>query len=337
MATRTEKDFLGEKQIPADAYYGVQTLRGKENFHITGIPMSLEPYFVKAFGYVKKAAALANREPMAAAGTVAHAAGVGGGIGRLTADLAAYDGVLEIRRIGTMTGIEVRSVTERTGMAVTAAARARGVLIRRLRLADGERMALETLHVPAALVPGLTREALEDASFYDLMEQRYGVVISSGQQSIEPTVNGDFNGGFYTPSDSTGDIHKFTFGLAKACERRGARFVFDANVDRIARDGVFCIGYTTDCADGQPDYRVVEADGSVICPGSGRRHFARAPSGHAVPAGRRHRPHRAGTQGASSARQQVEDHPHRRRRGHGRKAQPGASQRPLPVEHVARA
>ena len=59
---RIEKDFLGEKSIPADAYYGVQTMRGKENFHITGIPMSLEPNFVKAFGYVKKAAALANRE-----------------------------------------------------------------------------------------------------------------------------------------------------------------------------------------------------------------------------------------------------------------------------------
>ena len=62
MATRIEKDFLGEKEIPDDAYYGVQTLRGKENFHITGIPMSLEPNFVKAFGYVKKAAALANRD-----------------------------------------------------------------------------------------------------------------------------------------------------------------------------------------------------------------------------------------------------------------------------------
>ena len=62
MGRRIEKDFLGEKQIPDAAYYGVQTLRGKENFHITGIPMSLEPNFVKAFGYVKKAAALANRD-----------------------------------------------------------------------------------------------------------------------------------------------------------------------------------------------------------------------------------------------------------------------------------
>ena len=59
---RIERDFLGEKQLPDDAYYGVQTLRGKENFHITGIPMSTEPYFVKSFGYVKKAAAMANRD-----------------------------------------------------------------------------------------------------------------------------------------------------------------------------------------------------------------------------------------------------------------------------------
>lgn len=62
MGYRIEKDFLGEKEIPDDAYYGVQTLRGKENFHITNMPVSREPNFVKAFGYVKKAAAMANRD-----------------------------------------------------------------------------------------------------------------------------------------------------------------------------------------------------------------------------------------------------------------------------------
>ena len=62
MKTRTGRDFLGERQIPADAYYGVQTQRGKENFLITGVPMSAEPEFVRALGYVKKAAALANRD-----------------------------------------------------------------------------------------------------------------------------------------------------------------------------------------------------------------------------------------------------------------------------------
>jgi aspartate ammonia-lyase len=58
--TRFEHDFLGEKEIPNSAYYGIQTLRAKENFDITGIPISSEPLFIQAFGYVKKAAALAN-------------------------------------------------------------------------------------------------------------------------------------------------------------------------------------------------------------------------------------------------------------------------------------
>src|SRR5258708_7477104 len=57
-----EHDFLGDREVPTDAYYGVQRLRGRENFHITGMPISREPYFVKAFGYVKKAAAMANRD-----------------------------------------------------------------------------------------------------------------------------------------------------------------------------------------------------------------------------------------------------------------------------------
>ncbi len=59
---RLERDSLGEKAVPDDAYYGVQTLRGKENFHITGLPISSEPSFIRAFGYVKKAAAMANRD-----------------------------------------------------------------------------------------------------------------------------------------------------------------------------------------------------------------------------------------------------------------------------------
>jgi len=62
MTHRIEKDFLGEREIPQDVYYGVQTLRGIENFKITGLPISLEPYFIQAFGYVKKAAAMANRD-----------------------------------------------------------------------------------------------------------------------------------------------------------------------------------------------------------------------------------------------------------------------------------
>ncbi|MDB5263816.1 MAG: aspA [Adhaeribacter sp.] len=59
---RVEHDFLGTKEIPTSAYYGVQTLRALENFNITGITNATEPLFIKALGYVKKAAALANRD-----------------------------------------------------------------------------------------------------------------------------------------------------------------------------------------------------------------------------------------------------------------------------------
>lgn len=59
---RIEHDFLGEKVIPDEVLYGVQTMRALENFNITGIPISSEPLLIKAFGFVKKAAALANYE-----------------------------------------------------------------------------------------------------------------------------------------------------------------------------------------------------------------------------------------------------------------------------------
>lgn len=59
---RKEHDFLGELDIPNDKYYGIQTFRALENFHITGISLSTQSTFIKAFGYVKKAAALANRD-----------------------------------------------------------------------------------------------------------------------------------------------------------------------------------------------------------------------------------------------------------------------------------
>lgn len=60
--SRIESDFLGELEIPDDVYYGVQTMRGKQNFHITEMSMAQEKYFPIAFGYVKKAAAKANKE-----------------------------------------------------------------------------------------------------------------------------------------------------------------------------------------------------------------------------------------------------------------------------------
>lgn len=59
---RIEHDFLGERELPDSVYYGIQTLRALENFNITGIPVKVEPLFVQALGYVKKAAAMTNRD-----------------------------------------------------------------------------------------------------------------------------------------------------------------------------------------------------------------------------------------------------------------------------------
>ena len=59
-ATRTEKDLLGEKEVPSDAYYGVQTARALENFQISSIKMDTYPEFIEAYAIVKLAAARAN-------------------------------------------------------------------------------------------------------------------------------------------------------------------------------------------------------------------------------------------------------------------------------------
>src|SRR6185369_1554742 len=93
----------------------------------------------------------------------------------------------DMRRRGMTAGSKTIELREThagaaVGRALNVSPDSRVVLIRRLRLADGEPMALETLHVPADRVPGLTREALE---------KEYGVVIASGIQSIEPTVTND--------------------------------------------------------------------------------------------------------------------------------------------------
>jgi aspartate ammonia-lyase len=61
MKTRKEHDLIGEREVPADRYYGIQTLRALENFKITGIPISHYPVFIKSLAYIKKAAALTNQ------------------------------------------------------------------------------------------------------------------------------------------------------------------------------------------------------------------------------------------------------------------------------------
>jgi len=59
---RIEHDLLGERAVPAHAYYGIHTLRALENFPITGMPISIYPDLVSALACVKQAAAIANSE-----------------------------------------------------------------------------------------------------------------------------------------------------------------------------------------------------------------------------------------------------------------------------------
>lgn len=64
------------------------------------------------------------------------------------------------------------------------------VVVKRLRLADGVSMAIETLHIPAGVVPGVQSRDLE-GSFYELLRMRYGVEIATAIQTIEPTVTNE--------------------------------------------------------------------------------------------------------------------------------------------------
>jgi D-amino-acid dehydrogenase len=92
-------------------------------------------------------------------------------------------------------------------------------------------------------------------------------------QVIEPALHGVCYGGFYTPSDATGDIHKFTRGLATACARLGAQFVYDADVQHISasNSGVRVKWKTTVSGDSKQESL---ADAIVICAGTASRRFA---------------------------------------------------------------
>ncbi|WP_111895478.1 D-amino acid dehydrogenase [Acinetobacter sp. MB5] len=99
--------------------------------------------------------------------------------------------------------------------------------------------------------------------------ERYAVTPEE-IKSIEPTLTGDYFGGFFTPDDATGDIHKFTRGLANVCEKRGVKFCFAANVLNIkpALDRVE-IQYHQQQTQNMPNEDTITAvfDGVVICGG----------------------------------------------------------------------
>ena len=55
---RIEHDLIGDEKVPADAYYGIQTLRAMQNFDITGVPISHFPQLIRALAMVKKVTSL---------------------------------------------------------------------------------------------------------------------------------------------------------------------------------------------------------------------------------------------------------------------------------------
>lgn len=99
-------------------------------------------------------------------------------------------------------------------------------------------------------------------------------VTPQEMRAIEPTLEGDFHGGFFTPSDATGDIHKFTRGLAEACRRRGVAFLHDARVEEVEANERGVRVRWAPVAGRQGAGEVVEADGLVVCAGIASRALA---------------------------------------------------------------
>ena len=95
-------------------------------------------------------------------------------------------------------------------------------------------------------------------------------VTPAEMRAIEPTLAGTYYGGFYTDSDATGDIHKFTVGLAAAAERLGVRCLYGQEVMKLHSDGQRATVTTRD--DNGQHTRTF--DGLVVCAGVGSRDFA---------------------------------------------------------------
>jgi D-amino-acid dehydrogenase len=120
-----------------------------------------------------------------------------------------------------------------------------------------------------------TRKEFDAASKVNELLREGGLdrnpVTASELHGIEPTLHGDFYGGFFTPSDSTGDIHKFTRGLALACVRHGVEFHYDAQITSIEQPAEGRFTLTVDL-EGESQRFAFER--IVVCAGVKSRDFA---------------------------------------------------------------
>ncbi|QWC91762.1 D-amino acid dehydrogenase [Cupriavidus metallidurans] len=96
-------------------------------------------------------------------------------------------------------------------------------------------------------------------------------VTPDEMRSIEPTLAGQYYGGYYTESDSTGDIHKFTTGIAAAARRLGVQMLYNQDVSAVSTSGRRVTIVSAD--DGQTTSR--EFDAVVVCAGVASRDFSR--------------------------------------------------------------
>ena len=95
-------------------------------------------------------------------------------------------------------------------------------------------------------------------------------VTPDEMRAIEPTLAGNYYGGFYTESDSTGDIHKFTHGLAAAAARLGVQTLYGQEVVRLRSDG----SSANVTVRGEWGEQTLRYDGLVVCAGVKSRGFA---------------------------------------------------------------
>ena len=101
--------------------------------------------------------------------------------------------------------------------------------------------------------------------------ERNAVTVEE-MRSIEPALRGELYGGYFTPSDSTGDIHKYTRGLAEACLRLGAQFIYDATAAKLRHaQNKTCVSFTRA---GSLDKYSEEFDAIVVCAGIESRQLA---------------------------------------------------------------
>jgi D-amino-acid dehydrogenase len=96
-------------------------------------------------------------------------------------------------------------------------------------------------------------------------------VTPEEMKTIEPTLAGKYYGGYFTESDSTGDIHKFTHGLANAAQRLGVRILYDQDVTHVQSNNAQAV-VTVAQSDAQPSVHTFDA--VVICAGVASRDFA---------------------------------------------------------------